>query len=227
MKSRFAQTMLDSVPARKQKTLASLFPNASADALDLMVNLLQFNPERRLTAVQVLEHPYLAQFHDPAHEPELTEPINISMDDNSRYSISDYRRSLYKRIVQRKQGEYIFPTIHLYVSRNMFSLSSFFVFVFLSSVFPSVPISCLFACVPFLILICRTPQACDTAQARQASWFWRRILLLLHLLWYIQLHGNFILILVVIIVIWPRWRSWCCLKAVRPPHFIVWCGCIW
>lgn len=103
MKSKFAQTMIDSITIRKQRPLRSIYPNADPEALDLLEKLLVFNPDKRYTAKQVLEHPYLKQFHDPQHEPILRSPVLICMDDNSRFSISEYRKSLYKRIVQRKQ----------------------------------------------------------------------------------------------------------------------------
>ena len=48
--SALAQTMLDSLPPTKAKRLRDLFPTASDDALDLLKNLLQFNPSKRLTA---------------------------------------------------------------------------------------------------------------------------------------------------------------------------------
>ena len=48
--SPLAQTMLESLPPTKAKKLRDMFPTASDDALDLMKNLLQFNPGKRLTA---------------------------------------------------------------------------------------------------------------------------------------------------------------------------------
>jgi len=48
--SPLAQTMLESLPPTKAKKLRDMFPTASDDALDLMKNLLQFNPTKRLTA---------------------------------------------------------------------------------------------------------------------------------------------------------------------------------
>lgn len=59
IQSSLATTMLESLPATKAKPLEEIFPTASDEALDLMKNLLQFNPEKRLTAEEVLAHPYL------------------------------------------------------------------------------------------------------------------------------------------------------------------------
>ena len=80
--SPLAQTMLESLPATKAKKMKDLFPNASDDAIDMIKNLLVFNPNKRLTADQALQHPYVAQFHNPDEEPICTKKINISIDDN-------------------------------------------------------------------------------------------------------------------------------------------------
>lgn len=45
-----AHTMLESLPPKKPKRLRDVFPTASDDALDLLKNLMQFNPHKRLTA---------------------------------------------------------------------------------------------------------------------------------------------------------------------------------
>jgi mitogen-activated protein kinase 15 len=45
-----AHTMLESLPPKKAKRLRDVFPTASDDALDLLKNLMQFNPSKRLTA---------------------------------------------------------------------------------------------------------------------------------------------------------------------------------
>ena len=58
--SPLAQTMLESLPPAKAKRLRDMFPTASEEALDLLKNLLQFNPNKRLSAEQALRHPYVA-----------------------------------------------------------------------------------------------------------------------------------------------------------------------
>lgn len=42
--------------------------------------MLELDSERRITAVQALAHPYLAQYADPSDEPE-SEPYDQSFED--------------------------------------------------------------------------------------------------------------------------------------------------
>ena len=103
IQSSLAATMLESLPATKPKPLRDLFPAASDDALDLLKNLLQFNPSKRLSADEALEHPYVSQFHNPDDEPTCKKKIKITMDDNHKFSIREYRDKLYSDIHKRKK----------------------------------------------------------------------------------------------------------------------------
>jgi len=95
--------MLESLPPTKAKKLRDMFPTASEDALDLLKSLLQFNPNKRLTADQALQHPYVQQFHNPEEEPVCTKKIFIPIDDNQKFSIKEYRNKLYSDIHKRKK----------------------------------------------------------------------------------------------------------------------------
>ena len=82
LNSPVAQTMLESLPAKKAKKFKDLFPTASDEAIDLLLRLFKFNPTKRLTADEALQHPYVAQFHNPEDEPVCTKKIAIPIDDN-------------------------------------------------------------------------------------------------------------------------------------------------
>lgn len=52
---------------------------------------------------QALEHPYVAQFHNPPDEPAAPFPIKIPIDCDHKYSIGEYRDMLYADIVKKKK----------------------------------------------------------------------------------------------------------------------------
>lgn len=102
--SPYAATMSESIPQSTKKEVSELFPKASADALNLLKKLLVFNPKDRLTAEQALEHAYVGQFHNAAEEPSCPFAIKISIDDDHKYSIGEYRNQLYADIIKRKKA---------------------------------------------------------------------------------------------------------------------------
>lgn len=101
--SQFAETMLDSLGRFAPKTFQDLCPKASPEAIDLMMNLMKFNPNERMSAEQALNHPYVAGFHNPRDEPAAPGPITISLPDDTRYTVSEYREKLYAEIAASKR----------------------------------------------------------------------------------------------------------------------------
>eukprot|EP00294_Goniomonas_avonlea_P013520 CAMPEP_0114539062 /NCGR_PEP_ID=MMETSP0114-20121206/39_1 /TAXON_ID=31324 /ORGANISM="Goniomonas sp, Strain m" /LENGTH=358 /DNA_ID=CAMNT_0001723143 /DNA_START=31 /DNA_END=1107 /DNA_ORIENTATION=+ len=71
--SRFAR----SLKPDSKKSLNALFGSSHPQALDLMKKMLQFNPKRRISAAQALEHPYLEDHHDPADEKVCAAPLDF------------------------------------------------------------------------------------------------------------------------------------------------------
>lgn len=101
--SPFAATMLESLPRTQPTRLQEMFPHATDEALDLLRQLLQFNPHKRITTEGALNHPYVAAFHNEEEEIVCGKVIKISIDDDHKYSISEYRNVLYQEIVAKKK----------------------------------------------------------------------------------------------------------------------------
>ena len=55
------QDRLGSLRRRKKSSLSERFYNAPDEEVDLLMQLLNFTPQRRITAVEALKHPYFAE----------------------------------------------------------------------------------------------------------------------------------------------------------------------
>lgn len=64
--------------------------------MDLLRKLLVFNPKKRLTVEEALSHPYMQDFHDEAEEIRYDGVIQIAIDENTKYSIKEYREALHR-----------------------------------------------------------------------------------------------------------------------------------
>jgi len=96
--------MLGTLNQTKPKDLREVFPNVSEDILDLLRKTLQFNPNKRMTAEEALNHEFVSKFHDPENEPSAPSPIIIPIDDDKKLSIMDYRNALYRDVIDKKKN---------------------------------------------------------------------------------------------------------------------------
>ena len=58
------------LPKRDRVPFEKLYPNASKEAIDLLSKMLVFDPRKRITAAESLEHEYLAALHNVNDEPD-------------------------------------------------------------------------------------------------------------------------------------------------------------
>jgi mitogen-activated protein kinase 15 len=105
IQSAFAASMLESIQDVETKSLKDMYSKAKSDQLDIMKQMLQFNPEKRITAEKCLKHKYVSMFHNPDDEPECKVVIKLYFDDNTKYSISDYRERLYSEIRKKREAK--------------------------------------------------------------------------------------------------------------------------
>jgi len=101
IQSEFAAQMLENLPdPPAPRTLENIYPNADSDSIDMLQKLLMFNPDKRMTAEEALEHPYVAQFHAPEEEINCEKIITIRIDDDKKLTVAAYRDELYTSIIK-------------------------------------------------------------------------------------------------------------------------------
>jgi mitogen-activated protein kinase 15 len=89
---------------KKKKNILQMVNGYTHDdvAIDLLLKLLVFNPKKRLTAEEALEHPYVADFHNPDEEIICDHKIEIPLDDYNKFTREEYRQKLYDVVLKRK-----------------------------------------------------------------------------------------------------------------------------
>ena len=87
---------------RKGPCKARHDPARRVDSLFLAGARSCVDPNQRPTI-----HParYVAQFHNADDEPAAKQVCQISIDDNTKFSVSDYRDKLYRDIAKRKKDQ--------------------------------------------------------------------------------------------------------------------------
>jgi len=100
-----AATILSSINVQKKKSFQSFFAGASEIALDFIRKLLVFNPHHRLTVEEALKHKYLEQFSSPDEELTCDHIIDIPMDDNTKFTVKEYRDAIYADISKKKKEQ--------------------------------------------------------------------------------------------------------------------------
>ncbi|XP_038159150.1 mitogen-activated protein kinase 15 isoform X1 [Cyprinodon tularosa] len=109
IKSEYGSSVIQRMLLKPQVRLEDILqPSVPPDALDLLKGLLVFNPDKRLTAEQALQHPYVARFHNPAKEPALGYDVVLAVDDDVQLSVVQYRNKLYEMILERRAHQKMF-----------------------------------------------------------------------------------------------------------------------
>ncbi|KAK5775077.1 hypothetical protein PVK06_042944 [Gossypium arboreum] len=77
-----ARRYIESLPFSRGIHLSRLYPQADPLAIDLLQRMLIFDPSKRITVTEALQHPYMATLYDPRCNPPARVPINLDIDEN-------------------------------------------------------------------------------------------------------------------------------------------------
>lgn len=80
-----ALRFMKSQPVKPKVPFSTLYPlapegSANPQALDLLDKMLHFNPSKRITINQALQHPYMESLHNPDDEPECKEEFDFAFE---------------------------------------------------------------------------------------------------------------------------------------------------
>ena len=102
--SPFAATMLEKFAKLPPKSLKELIPNGDEDSWDFIAKCLHFEPLKRPPVEQLLQHPFVAQFHKPENEPAASRMIRITVHDSIRYVSKSIKAYKYQTLRESSIG---------------------------------------------------------------------------------------------------------------------------
>jgi len=106
MQSKYAKTMIDSIlPAGHRlafRSMDAIMSGAPPEAIDMVKNLMTFDPTARLTVEGALAHRWMADFYtgkELGFDGELVIPI----DDGEKKTLAEYRTNLYDEVCKARK----------------------------------------------------------------------------------------------------------------------------
>ncbi|XP_051467357.1 mitogen-activated protein kinase 15 isoform X2 [Apus apus] len=105
--SDYGASVVARLTSRRRVTFEEILPpSAPPPALDLLKKLLVFDPGKRLSAEEALQHPYVRRFHCPAQEPSLGHDVVLPLGDDVQLPVAQYRNQLYQMILDKKSRDH-------------------------------------------------------------------------------------------------------------------------
>ncbi|XP_040592365.1 mitogen-activated protein kinase 15 isoform X1 [Mesocricetus auratus] len=101
--SDYSALILQNLGSKPRQTLDALLPpDTPPEALDLLKRLLAFAPDKRLSAEQALQHPYVQRFHCPDREWTRGSDVRLPVHEGDQLTAPEYRNRLYQMILERR-----------------------------------------------------------------------------------------------------------------------------
>lgn len=82
----------------RRHSLDEMLGSCCHDAISLVKSLLVLDPDGRLTAKEAIAHSYVHRFRTASANMDLNTDIKPPLDDDVRYTVNDYRSTLYDMI---------------------------------------------------------------------------------------------------------------------------------
>ncbi|KAJ7540509.1 hypothetical protein O6H91_10G019900 [Diphasiastrum complanatum] len=98
--SQKAKGYIRSLPYTPRVSFARLYPCTNPLAINLLDKMLVFDPRKRITVTEALEHPYLAMLHDVTVEPSAPAPFGLD------FECEDLREDVLREMVWNEMCSY-------------------------------------------------------------------------------------------------------------------------
>jgi len=99
---------INALPKKAATPFERLYPNANPHAIDLLKKMLLFDPSKRITAAQALEHEYLRALHNVNDEPDAT-PFDFNFEDSGTTE-NDLKGLIWRQLQKFHEGLGPMPT---------------------------------------------------------------------------------------------------------------------
>uniref|UniRef100_A0A0G4G3V7 Mitogen-activated protein kinase n=1 Tax=Chromera velia CCMP2878 TaxID=1169474 RepID=A0A0G4G3V7_9ALVE len=93
-----AQSYVKGFGHKQRQDLRAKFPGSSEAALDLLARFLIFNPQKRITAEDALEHPFFDGARDKKLEVDAEGPCVLPFDDDAALTEEELRTALLREV---------------------------------------------------------------------------------------------------------------------------------
>lgn len=77
-----AKKYIKSLPYSPKTPFSRIYPTAHPMAIDLLQKMLVFDPSKRISVTEALQHPYMSSLYDPNSDPPAQVPINLDIDED-------------------------------------------------------------------------------------------------------------------------------------------------
>jgi mitogen-activated protein kinase 7 len=102
-----ASMYIRSLPFMPKISFSHIYPNANPDALDILDQMLAFDPASRISVDAALEHPFLRNYHDTIDEPSCPTPLNTDFEIVE--DLDEIRKMILEDVTRFRQVVHIEP----------------------------------------------------------------------------------------------------------------------